>query len=119
MRNRRERGEGQFGCLVGLVILLIAGVLAYKLIPVKVKAADLRDTVVDEAKSAGQHDEKVIMKNILRKADELDFPVTEDNVKIKRSSTYVTIDVKYSVPIDLPGYNFNWDFHHHTENPIF
>ena len=26
-RNRRERGEGQFGCLVGLVLLLIAGLL--------------------------------------------------------------------------------------------
>jgi len=119
LRNRRERGEGQFGCLIGLIILLVACVLAYKLIPVKVKAADLRETVVDEAKSAGQHDEKVIMRNILRKADELDFPVSESNVKIKRKSTYVTIDVTYAVPVDLPGYTFNWNFHHHTENPIF
>ncbi|HEV7764901.1 MAG TPA: hypothetical protein VGQ76_07875 [Thermoanaerobaculia bacterium] len=119
LRNRRERGESQFGCLVGIIILLVAGVLAYKLIPIKVKAADLRDTVVNEAKSAGQHDERVIMKNILRKAGELEFPVTEENVKIKRSSTYVTIDVTYAVPVDLPGYKFNWNFHHHTENPVF
>ena len=56
LSNRRERGEGQFGCLIGLVLLLVACVLAYKLIPVKVKAADMRETVVDEAKSAGQHD---------------------------------------------------------------
>ena len=35
-RNRRERGEGQLGCLVGLVLLLIAGLIAYRLIPVKV-----------------------------------------------------------------------------------
>jgi hypothetical protein len=119
LRNRRERGESQFGCLVGIIILLVAGVLAYKLIPVKIKAADLRDTIVDEAKSAGQHDEKVIMKTILRKAAELEFPVTEDDVKIKRSSTYITIDVKYTVPVDLPGYLYKWNFHHHTENPIF
>jgi hypothetical protein len=119
LRNRRERGESQFGCLVGLILLLVAGVLAYKLIPIKVKAADFRDTIVDEAKSAGQHDERVIMKNILRKAEELEFPVTEKDVAIKRSSTYVSIDVKYAVPVDLPGYNFNWNFHHHTENPVF
>lgn len=119
LRNRRERGESQFGCLVGLIILLVAGVLAYKLIPIKVKAADFRDTIVDEAKSAGQHDERVIMKNILRKAEELEFPVTEKDVTIKRSSTYCSVDVKYAVPVDLPGYKFNWNFHHHTENPVF
>jgi hypothetical protein len=119
LRNHRERGEGQFGCLVGIIILLVAAVLAYKLIPIKVKAADLRDTVVDEAKSAGQHDERLIMKNILLKAKELNFPVAEKDVQINRKSTYVIIDVKYSVPVDLPGYNFNWNFHHHAENPIF
>lgn len=117
--NRRQRGEGQFGCLVGIVILLVAGVLAYKLIPVKVKAADMRDTVVDEAKAAAQNDERVIMKTILAKAKELDFPITEENVKIARKRTYVSIDVTYTVPIDLPGYTYNWDFHHHAENPLF
>lgn len=121
LRNRRsrERGEGQFGCLVGIIILLVAGVLAYKLIPVKVKAADLRDTIVDEAKSAGQHDQRVIVKNILAKAKELNFPVTEENIEINRKSTYVIIDVKYTVPVDLPGYTYNWNFHHHAENPLF
>ena len=119
LRNRRERGEGQFGCLVGIVVLLIAGVLAYKMIPIKVKAADLRDTVVDEAKSAGQHDERVIRRNILSKVEELNFPVTDDDIEISRKSTYVIIDVKYTVPVDLPGYTYNWNFHHHAENPIF
>lgn len=123
LRNRRghgrEKGEGQFGCLVGIVILLVAGVLAYKLIPIKVKAADLRDTIVDEAKSAGQHDEPVIRRNILQKAKELNFPVADENIDISRKSTYVIIDVKYTVPVDLPGYTYNWSFHHHAENPIF
>ncbi len=121
LRNRRgrEKGEGQFGCLIGIVVLLVAGVLAYKMIPIKVKAADLRDTVVDEAKSAGQHDEVVIRRNILQKAKDLNFPVTDENIEISRKSTYVIIDVKYTVPVDLPGYTYNWNFHHHAENPIF
>lgn len=119
LRSRHQRGESQFGCLVGLVILLIACVLAYKLIPVKVKAADMRDTMVNEAKSAGQHDEKMIMKIILRKAQELEFPITEENVDINRSSTYIKIDMRYTVPVELPGFTYKWNFHHHTENPIF
>ena len=119
LRKRGERGEGQFGCLIGLVLLLVACVLAYKLVPIKVKAADLRETVVDECKSAGQHDERVIMKNLLRKAQDLDLPVAEKDVKIKRNSTFCSIDVTYTVPVDLPGYTYNWNFHHHAENPIF
>ena len=117
MFRNRQRGESQFGCLVGLIFLLAAGVLAYKLIPVKVKAADMRDTVVDEAKS--DHSERIIIKNLLRKAEELEFPITQENIRIKRSSTYITIDVEYTVPVDLPGFTYNWSFHHHTENPRF
>jgi hypothetical protein len=119
LRNRRQRGEGQFGCLVGLVLLLIAGLVAYKMIPVKVKAADLRDTIMDEGKSAGQHDDKKIRKEILSKAEELNFPVGEDNITISRQRGSIRIEVEYVVPIEFPGYTYNWRFKHRTENPIF
>jgi hypothetical protein len=118
-RNRWQRGEGRFGCLVGLVVLLVAGLIAYRLIPVKVKTADLRDTVIDESKSAGRHNDKAIRANILHKADQLELPVTTEDIKIKRSNNYIRIEVKYTVPVEFPGYTYNWDFRHHYENPIF
>lgn len=118
-RNRGERGEGRFGCLVGLVLLLAAGLIAYRMIPVKVKSADLRDTVIDEAKSAGRHGDKAIRKAILLKAEQLDLPVEDDNIKIKRANNYIRIDVRYTVPVEFPGYTYNWDFRHYYENPIF
>ena len=118
-RNRRERGEGQFGCLVGLVLLLVAGLIAYRLIPIKVRTAELRDCVIDESKSAGRHNDKAIMGNILAKADQLDLPVTEENVNVNRSANYIRIEVKYTVPVEFPGYVYKWDFRHYYENPIF
>lgn len=118
-RNRAQRGEGQVGCLVGLIILLIAIFIAYKLIPVKVKAADLRQTVIDEAKSAGSHGDNQIMKQILAKAEETKLPVTEDNVTITRNSNQIKVEVDYTVPVAFPGYTFNWHFHNTAENPIF
>ena len=118
-RNRWERGEGRFGCLVGLVLLLIAGLIAYRMIPVKVKTADLRDTVVDESKSAGRHNDKVIRANILHKAEQLELPVATEDIKIKRTSSYIRIEVKYTVPVEFPGYTYNWSFRHNAENPIF
>lgn len=118
-RKRGERGEGQFGCLVGLVLLLAAGLVAYRMIPIKVKAADMRDTVVDESKSAGQHNDKQIMANILTKAEQLELPVTEDNVKINRRNSMITVEVDYTVPVNFPGYTYMWHFRHWAENPVF
>jgi uncharacterized membrane protein YqiK len=118
-RYRYQRGEGQGGCVVGLILLLIGIFIAYKLIPVKIKAAEMRQTVVDEAKMAGSRDNGRIMTRILQKADELRLPVTEKDVKINRGNNQIRIDVTYVVPIDFPGYKYNWSFHHSADNPIF
>lgn len=118
-RLRSERGEGQMGCLVGLAFMAIAIFIAYKMIPVKVKAAELRQEVVDQAKSAGMRGDEKIMAAILRKAEDLQLPVTEDDVKIHRTANTISVDVDYMVPVDFPGFKYKWDFHHHAENPIF
>lgn len=119
LRNRRERGEGQLGCLVGLIILALAVFVAWKMVPIKVKAAEVRGVVVDEAKSAGTHNDKVIMGNILSKAHEDNLPLTEENVKISRGGGNITIDVNYVVPVEFPGYTYQWHFSHTATNPIF
>lgn len=119
LRKRGERGEGQLGCLVGIVLLLLGALVAYKMIPIKVKAAEMRDTVKDESKSAGTHTDQRIMKAILATADRLELPVTEKDVKIRRVGTTMNIDVTYTVPVEFPGYTYQWTFHHSAENPIF
>jgi hypothetical protein len=117
--SRRERGEGQFGCLVGLIFLAIGIFIAYKMIPVKVKAAEIRQEVVDEAKSAGTHNDDKIRAAILAKAREDDMPITEDNIKIVRVPNAITVTVDYVVPIEFPGYTYQWHLHHEASNPIF
>ena len=118
-KNRRERGEGQMGCIVGLIILAIAVFVAYKMIPVKVKAADLKQTVTDEAKSAGTHNDDRIREAILAKAKEVQLPVTAENVKIVRANSEITVDVEFDVPIDFPGWTYQWHQHYIAQNPIF
>jgi hypothetical protein len=118
-RNRRELGEGQVGCLFGLIILLIGVFIAWKMIPVKVKAAEVRQVTEDESKSAGQHSDRQIIDTILRKAHDDQLPITEENIHINRSANQIQIDVEYDVPIDFPGKTYKWHFHHHTDNPIF
>src|SRR4051812_11201948 len=120
MLNRRfQRGEGKLGCLIGLIILLIAVMVAYKMVPVKVKAAEMRDAVQDEAKSAGQHNDAWIAKALLVKAQSLELPVTEKDIEINRTGGEIRVDVDYTVPVKFPGYIYQWHFHHRAENPIF
>jgi hypothetical protein len=118
-RNRRESGEGQIGCLIGVVLLLLAVYVAWRVIPVKVRAADLRQTIVDETKSATIHSDAQIMKYILAKAADVELPVTEDNIKINRRTNDISVDVEYTVPIEFPGYTYQWHIHNRAENPIF
>lgn len=119
LRNRRERGESNFGCLIALVLLLVGILIAWKMIPIKVKAAEMRDIVSDEARSAGQHNDKQILANILDQAQKQELPITEENVKIQRKNSYITVELTYTVPVTFPGYTYNWDFHHKSENPVF
>ena len=119
LRNRRERGEGQFGCLIGLALMAIAGLVAYRMIPIKVKAAELRDVVIDEAKAAGNHDNKHIERAILAKAESLELPVKKSGIRINRKANEISVDVKYTVPVEFPGFTYQWKFHQKAENPIF
>ena len=118
-KSRRERGESQFGCLIGLILLALAIFVAWKMIPVKVKAAELRQTVVDEAKSAGTHNDDRIKAAILAKAREDNLPVTEQDINIVRGNGEITVTVTYTIPIVFPGYTYNWHLVHEAQNPIF
>jgi hypothetical protein len=118
-RRRSERGEGRGGCIVALILLLAAVFVAYKMIPVKIKAAELRETVVDEGKSAGMHNDQQIHDLIMAKANELKLPLTDDGLHIVREREHIRIEADYTVPIKFPGYVYNWKFHHVADNPVF
>ena len=118
-RSRRQSGEGKVGCLIGLIVLGIGIFIAYKMIPVKVKAADLRQTVVDEAKSAGTHNDEAIRQAILLKAKDLNLPVTAEDIQTTRAQSEITVEVNYVVPIDFPGFTYQWHIQHYAHNPIF
>ncbi|HXI11022.1 MAG TPA: hypothetical protein VNM92_00010 [Thermoanaerobaculia bacterium] len=120
MQQRRgERGEGKVGCLFGVIMLVGSVMVAYKMIPIKVKAAELRQVIVDEARSAGTHKDQVIRKTIMRKATELELPLNDKNLVIKRTGDNIKIEANYTVPIEFPGYTYNWNLKNTAENPIF
>ena len=59
------------------------------------------------------------MGNILAKAREDNMPITEDNVKIRRGNNEITVELNYVVPIEFPGYTYQWHINNTATNPIF
>lgn len=118
-RRRFQSGEGQAGCIVSLLLLLVVAFIAYKMVPVKVKAADFRQELVDEAKSGSLRKDKEIRANLMEKASELGLPLKDQDLKISRSRAAITIEATYVVPVEFPGYTYMWEFDPSYSTPLF
>jgi len=118
--RRSERGEGQFGTVVGLCVLLIAIYLGFKIIPVMVDAYSFRDFIEQEARFAAlKKKDDTVRDRVLRKAQELELPVNAKSIEISRSATHFDIKVKYTVPIETPIYTYDWVFDEKSRAPLF
>ena len=53
-----------------------------------------------------------VKEAVLSKARELEIPLRKENITVRREEATVFITVKYTVPIELPGriYDYNFEF---------
>ena len=118
--HESERGEGRFGTMVGLCVLLLAIYLGFKVIPVMVNAYSFRDFIEQEARFAAlKKVDKEISARVLRKAQELELPIGPQDIRMKRTTTHFDIAVKYTVPIETPIYTYKWVFDEKSRAPLF
>ena len=100
---KKARGSGRLGCIIWLAVLGLIGYGLYKVIPVKIATSTFYDFMQEEASFASIRDVPQLQKEILAKAKELDLPVTEENLKIKRSRESITIEAHYEITISFFG----------------
>jgi hypothetical protein len=117
---RFQRGDVPVGCLVGLVVALLVVLISIKMAPVAIHMGELDKEISVLADRANRRDynDKRILADILRKAEELELPVTKENVTIKRTSARIKIDVVYDMPIEFPGYTYIWHKEHHHDRQV-
>ncbi|MGK2857120.1 MAG: hypothetical protein ACSLFQ_07930 [Thermoanaerobaculia bacterium] len=114
-----QKGEGRMGCIFGLLILAVACFVAYKLIPPKIQAAEMRDVIQDEARSASGRGSDSVKKSILARAEELKVPLDPENCIVERRADFIRVEVEYTVDIPFPGYLYKKTYKFSTENPVF
>jgi len=105
----RERGEGQIGCIVTLVVLIAAGALAVKVMPVYYSDYNLQDFAGELATKAGIFPIPALELQIRDKARELEIPeaMAKGAITIttagEKSVGSCTITLHYSRTVDLYG----------------
>jgi hypothetical protein len=121
MRRRiAERGEGNLGCIVWLLVLGLAVMISMKAIPVKIASAEMYDYMDEVARSAGVNTTaEDVKKAILARAADLKLPLDKDHVTVTRQGDRLRMRAEYTVPVEFPGYTYNWHFVHELDRPIF
>jgi len=120
-RSRSVRGAANVGCIVWLVILGLVGYVLWKVVPVKIATSEFYDVMQEQASFGSIKDVKFIEFEILRKAQELQIPVTKDNLKITRSREALTVEAHYEITIDFfnGAYKYVWKFDPVVVRPTF
>src|SRR5215467_3412042 len=98
-RKNGQRGSGRITCLLWQGALAITGYIGYKVIPVKIATSTFYDFMQEEAAFASIRPVNQLQREILLKAKELNIPVTEENLVIKKVSESITIEAHYEITI--------------------
>jgi hypothetical protein len=117
LRGRRQRGEGRLKALVYLAFLIVAVLVAIKIVPVYVADYQLKDKMSEQAKFAivNRYTQDQIKDNIFRTIQDLDIPATRDDVKVADTNHGIAISVNYQVPVDFLFYKTDLNFATSTE----
>jgi hypothetical protein len=122
MRSTRGmRGAIKIGCILWLALVAVLVHMGYQIIPVKVKTSTFYDFMEEEAAFGSIRDIKQLQKELIAKAKELDVPVNEDNLTIKRTRADISIEAHYSITIEFfNGWKkYVWKFDQVVNRPTF
>jgi hypothetical protein len=109
MSQRSQRGDSKFGCAIWILLLVVAAVIGFKTIPVKIASAELEDFIAERAQFAGQQSMAQLRAEILGKAAELRLPLKEKDVSIEKvTPDRVRIQATYTVELKFPFYQHDW-----------
>ena len=114
-----ERGEGRLGLLITLVVAGAAIFLGVKIIPVRITAYEFRDVLREECRYGAVRDEdSKVVKRILDRAQELEIPLDQKNLSVKRTSKEMVISARYEQPIDLKVTTYTYRFDETEKAPL-
>jgi hypothetical protein len=113
---------GTLKLVFGFGLFLAVGILLVKVVPPFFSNYELEDAMKTEATQSTytSRSEEDIRESVIKEARKYDIALTPKQVKVTRIGSFgsgtLSIEAEYSVPLDLPGYSTNLDFHPTSKN---
>lgn len=119
-RIEAQRGEGNIGCILWALVVIVVAHVAWMMIPVKIASAELADFMEDQARFAEHRSPDLIKKGILNKARELEIPLDPKHLDVQRRGDHIYMKADYVVPVTFfGGYTYEWAFNLDVDRPIY
>ena len=118
VRNR-VRGEGAFGTIVGIVVVVLVGIALFKIVPLHIAGNKVLDAMNEQANFAGVKTLDKIQYEIFVAAQEAGTPLTIQDIKIRRHGGDVIVEAKYTQKVSVLGYQYIYAFDKTVQKPVF
>jgi len=119
-RIEGQRGEGNLGCILWALVVIVVAHVAWMMVPVKIASAQLGDFMEDQARFAERRSPEVIKKGILHKARELEIPLDAKQLSVQRRGDHLYMKAEWVQPVRFfGGYTYEWHFLLDIDRPIF
>lgn len=119
-RRPSERGEGNLGCLLWGIAMVVLLHVAWVAIPAKVASAEIQDFLIDEAAHAQSYTSEQIKKRIIAKGDDLGITIDPKKVTVTKQRERIRMQVEYTQKLEFFGsMEYDWNHTHDVDRPIF
>ncbi|MGB3562553.1 MAG: hypothetical protein WBH85_02700 [Thermoanaerobaculia bacterium] len=118
-RRLTRAGEGRLGCILWLSLTLIFVMIAWKVVPIRIKSSELSSYMEEQAKFAYRASPEALKKRVVAKTRELDLPVDPKKVIVERRGGRIVLKCTYTVPVEFPFYTYLWKFDLLVDRPVF
>ena len=121
MARRYERGAANIGCALSLLLLAMAVVVLVKAVPVIIAVGEFTDYCERQIQMASlpRHSDEEITASVLYKAQQLHIPIGEEQLKVWRDNREAHLTAKFTVPIAVPFYTYEWKVERVFDRPLF
>ena len=117
--RNRVRGEGAFGTIIGLAILIVVGIALVKIVPIHYAGNKVEDAMNEQANFGGMKPLDKIAYDVFVVAQDAKTPLLLQDVKVSRQGSEVIIEAKYTQTVKVLGYQYTYVFDRTVRKPVF
>ena len=113
-----DSGNANIKAYVTLAFLVCLIYVGFKVLPVYVNSYEIEDFIRQQTPFwlAQRANTDTIRGRVLEKARELELPIDADQVDVQASSASVSVNLDYTVPVDLKVYTVKLHFTSSAQN---